>query len=177
MRRGQRMGRLEQVSVDALDPARLELLIGPDRAGDHVRRILVGVDGSACSRNALQFAVLLAKPWDAQIIATTVWEPRAQPSASVLAEERNSLRRLMEDEWCAPARSARVDIECHVVDGETPDALLDIADAKGVDLIALGRRGSGGFAGLHFGSVVDAVAHRTERPLLVVAASVSTPRG
>jgi nucleotide-binding universal stress UspA family protein len=55
-----------------------------------------------------------------------------------------------------------------VTDGEPVGALLSVADRQRADLLVVGTRGAGGFAGLHLGSVAHHLAHHTTRPLGII---------
>jgi nucleotide-binding universal stress UspA family protein len=57
-------------------------------------------------------------------------------------------------------------IESHVVAGAPARALLDMA--TDADLVVVGSRGLGGFAGLLLGSVSQQVAHHASCPVVIV---------
>ncbi len=70
----------------------------------------------------------------------------------------------------AAAREAHPDVPVDVVvrNGRPATALLDVAREVGADLVVVGRRGRGGFAGLLMGSVSRTVAQRATSPVAVV---------
>jgi len=137
-----------------------------------VGRVLVGVDGSANARSALEWAVLLGERFGAEIVVvhavgllSHLGAGPAVPSQSHLDE----LRRTLETDWCAPLSRAGLKHRLLLVDGSPVRVLLETADREQVDLIVVGSRGSGGFAELLLGSTSHQVAQHSTRPVLIVA--------
>jgi nucleotide-binding universal stress UspA family protein len=135
--------------------------------------IVVGIDGSESSRNALRWAVEEAKLRRASVVAVHVW---AVPDATMyggLAVTQNEVEALAQD--------AREFVE-HAVEEAVPDAVVDvtpiavegnpatalIAAARSADLLVVGSRGLGGFKGLLLGSVSQRVAHHAPCPVVVI---------
>jgi nucleotide-binding universal stress UspA family protein len=130
-------------------------------------QIVVGVDGSPGSRAALRWAVGQARLTGATVRAITVWgyptghEWTALPTnygtvplpvVPDRADLRESAQRLLADvigEVVGPEPD--VPIEATAVDGHATAVLL--AASERAELLVLGRRGHGGFAGLLLGSV------------------------
>jgi nucleotide-binding universal stress UspA family protein len=135
-----------------------------------VARILVGVDGSEASLDALRWAVGLADRAGGKVTAVHAFAPGAaelSPDyATVLRAEAE--RRLTG--WCAAATRPG-SVESLMVDGD-PDALLSAA-AEHADLLVVGTSGAGGFADLHLGSVAHHLAHHTIVPLAIVPTSAA----
>ena len=59
-----------------------------------------------------------------------------------------------------------VEVRRTLVKGRAADTLMRIAD--GADMLVVGNRGRGGFAGLRLGSVSQAIAHHSPCPLVIV---------
>ena len=135
-----------------------------------IQRIMVGVDGSAASLEALRWAVRLADAAAGRVTAVNAYGPDTSELtpdyAKVLRGEAE--RRLAF--WCAAATSPG-SVDSLLVDGD-PNALLDAA-FHDADLLVVGTRGAGGFAHLHLGSVAHHLAHHTEVPLAIVPASAA----
>ncbi|MGH9066064.1 MAG: universal stress protein [Acidimicrobiales bacterium] len=137
-----------------------------------IGRIIVGVDGSKYTRSALEWAVLLARRFDAEVVAVhavgllTHLAPQSQPvpSHTHLAE----LRRVFESQWCAPLEQSGVTHRMLCLDGSPARVVLDTAEAEAADLIVLGSRGAGGFAELRLGSTSHQVAEHSHLPVLIV---------
>lgn len=130
-----------------------------------VKRIMVGVDGSAASLGALRWAVRLAGAAEGEVTAVNAFTP----STSELPPDYAKLLRGEAEhrlaDWCAAATSPG-SVDPLLVDGD-PNALLDAA-AQDADLLVVGTRGAGGFAHLHLGSVAHHLAHHTQVPLAIV---------
>jgi nucleotide-binding universal stress UspA family protein len=135
-----------------------------------IQRIMVGVDGSAASLDALRWAVRLAGAADGRVTAVNAYAP----STSELSPDYAKVLRGEAEQrlagWCVTATSPG-SVDSLLVDGD-PNALLDAA-AQDADLLVVGTRGAGGFAHLHLGSVAHHLAHHTQVPLAIVPASAA----
>lgn len=133
-------------------------------------RIIVGVDGSEQSVAALREAAAIADAFHAQVEAIIVWESILvfdgyfPPDYPTPLEEA---RQVLEDTVAAafpdgsPARLTLTPLE-----GAAARVL--IRESHGADLLVLGSRGKGGFAGLLLGSVSNACAAHATCPVLIV---------
>jgi nucleotide-binding universal stress UspA family protein len=137
-------------------------------------RIVVGVDGSAGSQRALRWALEEARLRNASVHVVHAWHaPYVMPSpmAPVVTYEYDPIQRTAEDVLAGAVRAEDtrgLDVhEVLVCDSAAP-ALLDAA--KGADLLVVGSRGRGGFAGLLLGSVSQSVAQHAPCPVVVVPA-------
>lgn len=136
-----------------------------------IKRVLVGVDGSANARRALEWAAALAVPTGAEIVVlhavgllTRLDDGELVPAHAHTAE----LTERLETDWCAPLAEAGVPYRAVLVDGAPVPALLSAARAEGVDVIVVGSRGEGGFAELRLGSTSQQLAEHADRPILIV---------
>ena len=135
-------------------------------------RVLVGVDGSAPARAALEFAVAEARMRDATLMAVMAvqlpdfaWiDPyalRSHPEEDVLQRARQELDRML-----AAAGAGDLDVDPVVTATAAPEALVDrSADS---DLLVVGSRGRGGFRGLVLGSVSMQCVLHAHCPVTVV---------
>ena len=137
--------------------------------------VVVGHDGSGCAQEALRWAADLAERarWPLHVvrawrIATApqppTWEPGFVPPISdyeqaVLADLQSDVAALLGAERARP-------VTCHVVHAPPVRALIEAAE--GADVLVVGARGRGGFAGLLLGSVSDQVTHHAPCPVTVV---------
>lgn len=138
------------------------------------RPIVVGYDGSVGGRDALAFAAEAATPRSAPVHLLHAWLPRQQPVAytfgapggrpgspeavgrTVLADGVDRLKGV----WPG------LDATPILVRGTAAEALLERAD--GAQMLVVGSRGLGGFAGLLLGSTSLHVAGHAACPVVVV---------
>ena len=135
-----------------------------------VKRILVGVDGSAASLDALRWAVRLAGSAEGEVTAVNAFTPSTSELSPEYAKVLRSEGEHRLADWCAAATSPGL-VDSLLVDGD-PNALLKAA-AQNADLLVVGTRGAGGFAHLHLGSVAHHLAHHTQVPLAIVPTSAA----
>ncbi len=179
---GQRHGLLQRAFLGStttyvLHHAQGPVLVVPESAsGDAVRRVVVGLDGSETSRAAFVHAVALATALSCPVLAVHVFD---LSSGSVIGpwldlpgygESQRAGLEWLEAEVAREAPGAVLSIERKAVPGPTAKALL--AEAGPSDLLVLGSRGHGGFAGLLLGSVATQCATHARGAVLVLR-----PRG
>lgn len=138
--------------------------------GDELFRILVGVDGSAPSRLALEWAVDEARLRSGEVHAVTAWQfPQVTAGMEGLIGDPevfpDAARRLQE-EALKRVDGGEVPVTGDVVQGGAAAVLLNAAG--NADLVVVGSRGLGGFAGLLLGSVSAHLVHHSPSPVLVV---------
>jgi nucleotide-binding universal stress UspA family protein len=127
--------------------------------------ILVGIDGSAASTQALSQAVELAKATGASLAFACVSRPPADASTAALAADAD---RRTAELAAIVARAVGVSATTHAASGPPADALADLAEELGADLIVVGSRGLGSVRGALLGSVSAALLRRARTPVLVV---------
>jgi nucleotide-binding universal stress UspA family protein len=143
---------------------------------EHDRRIVVGVDGSPHSKTALRWAVTQARLVDATIDAISAWQDPATIGAtygwSPMMYTGDSLATIAEkvltDTIAEVAGQADkpVEIRSRVVQGHPAEVLPEAA--TGAEMLVLGSRGHGTFAGILLGSVSQHCVQHAPCPVLVV---------
>ena len=144
--------------------------------------IVVGVDGSQQSLDALRWAVEEALLRSAKVVALHAWSvPQTVTAYGALNMPVNELdalqkaaRELLDTAIAGAAPDTSVEILPVTVEG-TPAAAL-VAAAQDADLVVVGSRGFGGFKGLLLGSVSQQVAHHAPSPVVVIRTSVRDSR-
>jgi nucleotide-binding universal stress UspA family protein len=140
-------------------------------------RIVVGVDGSKPSQQALRWAAHLAATFGAGLDAVTAWDfPPSYGWASVpsdwdpAGDMRKVLDETIQDVFGdqPPAGMRRL-----VQEGGAAKVLLDAS--QGATMLVVGSRGHGGFAGLLLGSVSSNVAEHAPCPVLVIHGDQDPP--
>jgi len=137
------------------------------------KKILVAVDGSESSRNALRQAFRLAVEEKCWITVTSVVPPftgdldltgvRGDVLASLAKPYEDALR-----EAEGLAREERILIKTVHEEGETYERIVDLADGSNSDVIVMGRRGLKKIDRTLVGSVTARVIGHTQRDVLVV---------
>ena len=153
--------------------------------GTEAGRVVVGVDGSDCSAEALDFAFEEASRRGCGLTALYAWEvPSFQaygwlstpPPDSMLATyERQAHRTLSEALAGWTEKYPEVDVR-KVTSHATPVAAL-VAASAGAEELVVGSRGSGGFRSLLLGSVGHGVLHHAHCPVAVVHRASATAGG
>lgn len=138
--------------------------------------IVVGVDGSAGSAEALKFAIAEARLRKATLKAVTAWTltyvaapiGMMAPIDEALIPELQDNAKAVLDKALADALGPEPDIEVEqaVLEGTPAQVLVDAA--QGADLLVVGTRGHGGFTGLLLGSVSQQAAHHAPCPIVIV---------
>ena len=136
--------------------------------------VLVAHDGSAQSDAATRTAARFAAALGHTVTAARAWSISTAPRPSSAAPgymppfedfEAATLAALEEDLAPIRAENPEVTITAAVVHGSPAEKLLD-ASAR-ADLLVIGSRGHGGFAGLLLGSVSEQVVRHAKCPVLV----------
>ncbi|HSU47739.1 MAG TPA: universal stress protein [Arthrobacter sp.] len=137
------------------------------------QRIIVGVDGSHASIEALRHAERLAAEHGAVVEATACWEySNLYDAYAALGIERPK------DEAHQVLTEAIINAFGPVPPGNVTPVLvrgdarrLLIESSKNAAMLVLGNRGHGGFMGLRLGSVTAACVAHAHCPVLVVHAN------
>lgn len=140
-------------------------------------KILVPVDGSPLSLEAVRHAISLVKQGlRAELVLANV-QPPASLYEIVVAHDPDVIKdvsagagaHLLEParELC---RAAGVAFECEIVSGDPVRALCDLADERNCAHIVVGGHGKGTLAGALLGSVPHALAHAAPVPVTIVKA-------
>ena len=132
-------------------------------------RVVVGVDGSIQSKQALRWATHFAAMTGARLDVVGAWEYPTSYGWAPMAgwdPETEMEKGLTEtvDEVFGTERPA--DMRLLVREGNASKVLLDASN--GALMLIVGSRGHGGFAGLLLGSISTAVAEHATCPVLVV---------
>lgn len=137
-----------------------------------VRTILVGVDGSDASVEALRQAQALAVPLSATVIALACWDvPPVYDGYIAMGIDDFDVRAaeiLQEAVVKAFGPDTPANVETRLVQGHPRRRLIE--ESKTADMLVVGRRGHGGFGGLLLGSVSSACVAHGHCPVMVVHA-------
>ncbi len=141
--------------------------------------IVVGIDGSEESRKGLRWAFEEARLRKATLRVVHAWvllppppapmglAPAMSPTVEELEILRNASEKLLEHELSeVVGGDPGISVEPKSVEDLPAQALLN--EAADADLVVVGSRGHGGFAGLLLGSVSQQVAHHAPCPVVIV---------
>jgi nucleotide-binding universal stress UspA family protein len=140
--------------------------------------IVVGTDGSDTATQAVRQAIELARAVGARIELVSAYEPVSDarlredsivvpkdlhwminPRADVLATLEEAAREI---------RAAGIDVEVFARQGDPADAILDVAEERGSDLIVVGNKGMTGAKRFLLGSVPNKVSHHAPCSVLII---------
>ena len=138
--------------------------------------VVVGIDGSVGSQEALRFAATEARLRKAKLKLVTAWAltyvaapiGMMAPIDDALLPELQENARAVLDQAVKEVLgdTAGLEIEKVIAEGSPAQVLVDAA--QGADLLVVGTRGHGGFVGLLLGSVSQQIAHHAPCPVVIV---------
>ena len=140
--------------------------------------IVVGTDGSETAREAVRQAVELAGRLGARLQIVSAYEP--VPAGRLREEAREAPPDLQwainprEDvdatlgEAAEAARAGGVEAQTYARQGDPADAILDVAEEQGADLVVVGNKGMTGARRFLLGSVPNRVSHHAPCSVLII---------
>jgi nucleotide-binding universal stress UspA family protein len=133
-------------------------------------RLIVGVDGSPSSNEALRWAADEAKLRGAELHAVTAFTSAVGFGdvwlITDMTEQEKATEKAMNETIDTVLAGRDVAVHRHLVQGQPASALLDLATAT--DIIVVGSHGHGGFVGSLLGSVSQRVAAHAPCPVVIV---------
>jgi nucleotide-binding universal stress UspA family protein len=142
------------------------------------RSIVVGTDGSETASQAVGQAIELAKTMGATIELVSAYEPvggsRLREEAQQIPDDLQWMVNPREDvdaalgNAAAAAESAGVQARTYARQGDPADAILDVAEEVGSDLIVVGNKGMTGAKRFLLGSVPNKVSHHAPCSVLII---------
>jgi nucleotide-binding universal stress UspA family protein len=138
-------------------------------------KILLPVDGSELSLEAVRFAVRLLKDGlSGTAVLANVQEP-ANLYELLVAHDPEVIDRVSAEAGLHALQSAQavldgagVDYECEVAKGDPAHTIIDISERFGCDLIVMGARGASALRSAMMGSVSNEVLHASGVPVMIV---------
>jgi nucleotide-binding universal stress UspA family protein len=135
------------------------------------RKLLVGYDGSSQSEKAVDIAFSLAETLDATVLVFAVARP-PEPSTSVELEAvLDDAKEHFEEGFKKVVERARthgVEVKTDMAVGHPAEQIIHRAEADGIDLIILGRRGRSMISRMMLGSVSERALRYAHCPVMVV---------
>ena len=144
-----------------------------------IKSIVVGTDGSDTAKKAVQEAAELASAVGAEINVVSAFVP--VPSQRLREESRTApsdiqyeitpredVDAMLDDAEEALKKANVASIKKHAREGDPADAILDVAEEQGADLIVVGNKGMSGAKRFLLGSVPNKVSHHAPCSVLIV---------
>jgi nucleotide-binding universal stress UspA family protein len=142
------------------------------------RSIVVGTDGSDTATQAVRQAIELASSVGARIELVSAYEPvsdaRLREESIVVPRDLQWMINPREDVLvtleaaAGEIRAAGVEVEMFARQGDPADAILDVAEERGSDLIVVGNKGMTGAKRFLLGSVPNKVSHHAPCSVLII---------
>ena len=139
--------------------------------------IVVGTDGSDTATQAVRQATELARAVGARIELVSAYEPVTDARLReeiVVPEDLHWIINPREDVLATleaaagEVRAAGVEVEVFARQGDPADAILDVAEERGSDLIVVGNKGMTGAKRFLLGSVPNKVSHHAPCSVLII---------
>jgi nucleotide-binding universal stress UspA family protein len=140
--------------------------------------IVVGTDGSPTAQEAVRQAAALAAQLGSELEIVSAYEPvpaaRLREEAQQVPGDLQWLINPREDvdatlrEAAESARTAGARVQATARQGDPADAILDVAEERGADLIVVGNKGMTGAKRFLLGSVPNKVSHHAPCSVLII---------
>jgi nucleotide-binding universal stress UspA family protein len=140
--------------------------------------LVVGTDGSETANEAVKQATELAQRLSAAVHVVSAYEPvpegRLREERQQIPEDLQWMVNPREDvdatleEAAKGMRAAGVQVEIHAREGDPADAILDVAEEQGADLIVVGNKGMTGAKRFLLGSVPNKVSHHAPCSVMII---------
>ena len=142
------------------------------------KKILIATDGSEQNKDAISYAIELAKLSGAKLYALYVVDTAAFASIpmdagwemmyELLQDEGNNATKTIEE----VAKEAGVEVEKTVLEGHPSHEIIEFAEKNDASIIIMGTLGKSGLDRFLLGSVAEKVTRNSTVPVLVVRGTV-----
>ena len=140
--------------------------------------LVVGTDGSQTANEAVKQATELAQRLGAKVHLVSAYEPvpegRLREERQQIPEDLQWMVNPREDVDATLEEAAKVlegvgvGVKTHAREGDPADAILDVAEEQGADLIVVGNKGMTGAKRFLLGSVPNKVSHHAPSGVYIV---------
>jgi len=136
------------------------------------KKILLAVDGSEPAGRAAKLAGEMARFCNSDLLIVTAFSEVAGYLGQPNFQDAINERMFKADEILKAGKEAIGEIKGNVsttrVEGSAADVILNVAEARGADLIIMGVRGEGGLRSLLLGSQSQKVISHSTCPVMLV---------
>jgi nucleotide-binding universal stress UspA family protein len=140
--------------------------------------MVVGTDGSDTANEAVRQATDLARRLGATVHLVSAYEPvpegRLREERQQVPDDLQWMVNPREDVSATLSQAAQgledqgVKVETHAREGDPADAILDVAEEEGADLIVVGNKGMTGAKRFLLGSVPNKVSHHAPCSVMII---------
>jgi nucleotide-binding universal stress UspA family protein len=140
--------------------------------------IVVGTDGSETANQAVKQAIELASTLGSKVDLVSAYEPvagsRLREEAQQVPDDLSWMVNPREDVdqtlQTAAKQAEEAGVECQIYarQGDPADAILDVAEEQGADLIIVGNKGMTGAKRFLLGSVPNKISHHAPCNVLII---------
>lgn len=141
--------------------------------------IVVGTDGSDTATTAVRHAIDLAVQIGARLQIVSAYEPISDQrlrsekiempqDAQWMVNPREDVLEVLQQAKSDAESAGLQQVETFARQGDAADAILDVAEEQGSDLIVVGNRGMTGAKRFLLGSVPNKVSHHAPCSVLIV---------
>jgi nucleotide-binding universal stress UspA family protein len=139
--------------------------------------IVVGTDGSDTAQRAVDEAVRLAGALGAELHVVSAFEPLRGAKIAGAPEGAAKVWQPLPDsqvestlsQAAAGVRMKNIEVTTHALEKDPADALLEVADKVGADMIVVGNKGMHSASRFVLGNVPNKVSHRARCNVLIVS--------
>jgi nucleotide-binding universal stress UspA family protein len=143
------------------------------------RSIVVGTDGSETAKEAVRQTGELAKAMGAEVLLVSAYEPVSEArlryerqevpeDVSWMVNPREDVQAVLDAE-AEHVRALGVEnVETFAREGDPADAILDVAEERGAQLVVVGNKGMTGARRFLLGSVPNKVSHHAPCNVMIV---------
>ena len=147
--------------------------------GEVFSSIIVGTDGSDTAAQAVRHAIGLALELGSSLAIVSAYElapdqrfggeeTKVQRDLQWTLGPRSDVLELLEHAKAEAATAGVVEVETFARQGDAADAILDVAEEQGANLIVIGNKGMTGAKRFLLGSVPNKVSHHAPCSVLIV---------
>jgi nucleotide-binding universal stress UspA family protein len=143
------------------------------------KKILVGIDFSDCSINALEHALTIADKANSDVVM--IWVNKPDHSKEIFTSEPNNLLEEVDKRFKQLVEKYKPGLENNeltflVKEGKIYEEIVKAADEIASFLIIIGTHGASGFEAFWVGSNAYKIVSATERPIITIRGGVDISR-
>jgi len=138
---------------------------------EKIKTILVPMDGSKNSFNALTKAIFLAKKCNSSITALYILHTAFDnPNLMYVSQSQNELKKV--EKFLDTAKNQvtknSIKFKKEIIFGHEAKEIIDFAQKRKFDLIVIGARGHGTIKQMLLGSVSNTIVYSSKVPVLII---------